>query len=197
MATKLLIVDDEPFTVDMLETFLQLNGFETVGAFNGEDGLVLVQVERPEIVILDLMLPDIEGYEVCQRLRSQPQSASLPVLVLSARAESASKEKAMAAGADAYMVKPVQFPVLLSELNRLLQSRKTQTAPAQNTPPAQRAAPVTPIPSASPPVPGSPQPFSPEAQSQPSQMPTQADPPQPAKPHLMRSLRSRLFRRGS
>src|SRR5258707_8260466 len=107
MATKLLIVDDEPFTVDMLETFLQLNGFETVGAFNGEDGLVLIQVERPEIVILDLMLPDIEGYEVCQRLRSQPQSASLPVLVLSARAESASKEKAMAAGADAYMVKPV------------------------------------------------------------------------------------------
>jgi DNA-binding response OmpR family regulator len=123
VATKLLIVDDEPFTVDMLQTFLQLNGFETYGAFNGEDGLVLVKVEEPQIVILDLMLPDIEGYEVCKRIRDYPQTASLPVLVLSARAEAAAKEQALAAGADAFMVKPVQFPALLSELNRLLQKK--------------------------------------------------------------------------
>ncbi|MEP7285761.1 MAG: response regulator [Chloroflexota bacterium] len=128
MATKLLIVDDEPYTVDMLETFLQINGFETVGAFNGEDGLVMIQVEQPEIVILDLMLPDIEGYVVCERIRSHPQSASLPVLILSARNESASKERAMAAGADAYMVKPVQFQLLLTELRRLLELKREQAA---------------------------------------------------------------------
>ncbi len=128
MATKLLIVDDEPFTVDMLQTFLQLNGFETYGAFNGEDGLVLVQVEKPQIVILDLMLPDIEGYEVCKRIRDYPQTASLPVLVLSARAEAAAKEQALAAGADAFMVKPVQFPALLSELNRLLEKKNVPAA---------------------------------------------------------------------
>lgn len=128
MATKLLIVDDEPFTVDMLQTFLQLNGFETYGAFNGEDGLILVKVEEPQIVILDLMLPDIEGYEVCKRIREYPQTASLPVLVLSARAEAAAKEQALAAGADAFMVKPVQFPALLSELRRLLEKKNTPPA---------------------------------------------------------------------
>ncbi len=165
--TKLLIVDDEPFTVDMLQTFLQLNGFETFGAFNGEDGLVLVKVEQPEVVILDLMLPDIEGYEVCQRIRNFPDSAALPVVILSARAEAASKERAMAAGADAYLVKPVQFPQLLTEVNRLLTEKRAQIVaqsatpapvppaetkpaetPAASTPtpaPAAPAAPTTPV----------------------------------------------------
>jgi DNA-binding response OmpR family regulator len=133
--TKLLIVDDEEFTVDMLQTFLQMNGFETFGAFNGEDGLVLVKVEQPEVIILDLMLPDIEGYEVCKRIRTYPDSATLPVVILSARAEQSSKERAMAAGADAYLVKPVQFPVLLSEVNRLLTEKKAQLA-APPPPPA-------------------------------------------------------------
>jgi DNA-binding response OmpR family regulator len=129
--TKLLIVDDEPFTVDMLQTFLEINGFQAVGAFNGEDGLVLIKVEEPEIVILDLMLPDIEGYEVCQRIRSYPDTAKLPVLILSARADAASKERAMAAGADGYLVKPVKFPELLSELNRLVEQIKAaKEAPA-------------------------------------------------------------------
>ncbi len=129
--TKLLIVDDEPFTVDMLQTFLQINGYETVGALNGEDGLVMVKVEQPEIVILDLMLPDIEGYEVCERIRNYPASMNLPVLILSARSDAASKERARAAGADGYLVKPVQFPELLSELNRLLSVKRN----APMTPP--------------------------------------------------------------
>jgi len=163
MGTKLLIVDDEPFTVDMLETFLQINGFETVGALNGEDGLTLVKVEQPELVILDLMLPDIEGYEVCKRIRAYPQSAGLPVLVLSARAESSSKERAMEAGADAYLVKPVQFPLLLNELNRLLELKKSTLAapaesPAQPTPsaPESFSAPSAPIPAVSPATPSAP-----------------------------------------
>jgi DNA-binding response OmpR family regulator len=126
--TKLLIVDDEEFTVDMLQTFLQINGYETIGAFNGEDGLVLAQVERPEMVILDLMLPDLEGYEVCRRLRTFPDGANIPVIVLSARTESASKERALSAGANAYLTKPVQFPNLLAELNRL---KSMPAAPVQ------------------------------------------------------------------
>jgi DNA-binding response OmpR family regulator len=117
---KLLIVDDEPFTVEMLESFLQINGYETVGAFNGEDGLVLVSVEQPEAVILDLMLPDLEGFEVCQRIRRHPESANLPVLIVSARTDADARERAAAAGANGYLVKPVNFPLLLAELKRLL-----------------------------------------------------------------------------
>jgi DNA-binding response OmpR family regulator len=124
LANKVLIVDDESFTIDMLKVFLNMNGFEGIGALNGEDGLVLVKVEQPDLLILDLMLPDIEGYEVCQRIRSFPETASLPVLILSARVDSASKERAFAAGADAYLVKPVQFPLLLSELNRLMAKKQ-------------------------------------------------------------------------
>jgi CheY-like chemotaxis protein len=158
MGTKLLIVDDEPFTVDMLQTFLTINGYDTVGAFSGEDGLLMVKVEHPEVVILDLMLPDIEGYEVCQRIRQYPPTASLPVLVLSARAEPESKSKAMAHGADAYMVKPVQFPMLLSELTRIMEEKKSAPAPTMDAPatpapvndleikPATPSAPVVPAP---------------------------------------------------
>jgi DNA-binding response OmpR family regulator len=143
--TKLLIVDDEPFTVDMLQTFLEINGFQAVGAFNGEDGLVLIKVEEPEIVILDLMLPDIEGYEVCQRIRGYPDTKNLPVLILSARADPASKERALAAGADGYLVKPVKFPELLTELNRLVE--KIKEAKEAATPPVQ------PLPMSAPPAP--------------------------------------------
>src|SRR5258708_5392243 len=159
MAIKLLIVDDEPFTVDMLQTFLEINGYETVGAFSGEDGLVMVKTERPHLLILDLMLPDIEGYEVCQRIRAYPPTASLPVLVVSAKAEATSKERAFAAGADGYLVKPIQFPQLLTELNRLLAKRQTQEMAAvrvseSETPPAEsevesptaQEVPVTPVP---------------------------------------------------
>jgi DNA-binding response OmpR family regulator len=132
--TKLLIVDDEPFTVDMLSTFLQINGYEAVGALNGEDGLVLVKVEQPELVILDLMLPDIEGYEVCERIRAYPASAGLPVLIMSARADANSKERAVAAGANGYLVKPVKFPELLSELTRLLTLTREAAARALDVP---------------------------------------------------------------
>jgi CheY-like chemotaxis protein len=120
--TKLLIVDDEPLTVDMLQTFLQINGYETIGALNGEDGLVMVQVEQPEMMILDLMLPDIEGFEVCRRIRTLPdyaRYAGIPVLVLSARIEESSRKRAMEVGANAYLTKPVKFPDLLAELRRL------------------------------------------------------------------------------
>jgi DNA-binding response OmpR family regulator len=139
--TKLLIVDDEPLTVDMLQTFLQINGYETIGAFNGEEGLVMVQAERPEIMILDLMLPDIEGFEVCRRIRTLPDfapHAGIPVLVLSARIEESSRKRAMEVGANAYLSKPVKFTDLLAELHRLMMdgqviqpaTNKSESAPA-------------------------------------------------------------------
>jgi len=120
MPHKLLIVDDEPFTVDMLESFLKVSGFDTVGAYNGEDGLLLVKVEQPDLVILDLMLPDIQGFEVCERIRQFPPSAKLPVVIVTARGDSEARQRAWAAGANAYLVKPIQFPQLIAELKRLL-----------------------------------------------------------------------------
>jgi DNA-binding response OmpR family regulator len=131
---KLLIVDDEPAMVEMLHTFLRLNNFETVAASNGQDGLVLVKVEHPDLMILDLMLPDIEGFEVCRRVRSFPPSAKLPVLILSARSDALSKERALAAGANAYLVKPVRFADLLAALKRLLEAQSDAAKTPQPPP---------------------------------------------------------------
>ena len=130
---KVLIIDDEPFTVEMLETFLRMNGYDTVGALSGEDGIVLSQIESPDLLILDLMLPDLEGSEVCRRLRTlaAPTSA-LPVLILSARIAQVDKEKALNAGANGYLTKPVQFPALLSELSRLLQAAAAADSTSSN-----------------------------------------------------------------
>lgn len=132
---KVLIIDDEEFTVDMLQTFLQMSGFETVGAYNGEDGIVLTQIESPDVIILDLMLPDLEGYDVCRRLRGFPQTANLPILILSARTTQVDKDRALSAGADAYLTKPVQFPQLLIDLHKLLSTpRAPQAAPISEAP---------------------------------------------------------------
>ncbi len=148
VSTKLLIVDDEPLTVDMLQTFLQINGYECIGAYNGEDGLILCQVEQPELLILDLMLPDIEGFEVCRRIRTAPemkQFATMPVLVLSARAEDGARRRAMEAGANAYMNKPPRFAELLNELNRLMYERQVSLDAPQSQAAITLAAPVTPV----------------------------------------------------
>jgi two-component system OmpR family response regulator len=162
---KVLVVDDEAFTVDMLRTFLQINGYETIGSFNGESGLMVAQAERPDIMILDLMLPDIEGFEVCRRLRSTRDIAGMPVIVLSARVEASSRDRAFEAGVDAYLTKPVQFPLLLSEIERLTEAgteralpptavspvSPAQTAPVVTTPPS--TVPAPPVPTSATPTP--------------------------------------------
>ncbi len=146
---KILVIDDEAFTVDMLRTFLQINGYETIGSFDGESGLLVALAERPDIMILDLMLPDIEGFEVCRRLRSSHDIAGMPVIVLSARMESSSKDRAFEAGVDAYLTKPVQFPLLLSEIKRLSEAgTKRALPPAALSPAQETSAAATPTPTA-------------------------------------------------
>jgi DNA-binding response OmpR family regulator len=114
------IVDDEPHMVDLLSTYLKLRGYEVRGVYTGEDALTMVQVENPDALLLDLMLPDIDGFEVCRRLRATPAFARLPIIVVSARTDQDAVNLATRAGANAYLTKPVKFPELISELARLL-----------------------------------------------------------------------------
>jgi len=120
--SKLLIVDDEPATVDMLAIFLKMRGYETVAAYSGNDGLLMVSVENPDLLILDLMMPDLEGFDVCQRLRENPQNARLPILIVSARTDQDSINRAMSLGADGYLTKPVDLKLLHTEVQRLLEN---------------------------------------------------------------------------
>lgn len=142
----IVVVDDEPYIVDMLTTFLQIKGFEVYGAYSGEDGLTLVQVEKPDALLLDLMLPDIDGFEVMKRLRAMPDFTRLPILIVSARADTVTKTRAEESGANDYLTKPVQMPVLMESLTRALNAVRAAEPSASSKPPVQaaQAAPATP-----------------------------------------------------
>lgn len=120
--SKLLIVDDEVATVDMLSTYLGLVGHETVGAFSGEEGLSSVHSEQPDLLILDLMMPDLEGFDVCKRLRESGDYTTLPILIISARIDQQSIDRAIGLGADSYLTKPIDLSRLTSEIIRLLEN---------------------------------------------------------------------------
>lgn len=126
---KLLVVDDEPLTVEMLETFLKLSGYETVSVLRGEDALLMVQLEAPDAMLLDLQLPDLNGIEVCRRLRTLPSLsafAELPVIMITAHGNPEMRRRALEAGANAYFTKPIRFPELIAELTRLLGARQAK-----------------------------------------------------------------------
>ncbi len=116
----IVVIDDEPYIIEMLSTFLKIKGYIPHGATTGSDGLILIDIEKPHAVLLDLMLPDIPGEEVLRRLRTNPEHAALPVLVITARTEDSAYRGAMEAGANGIMHKPVSFPTLIAELQRVL-----------------------------------------------------------------------------
>ena len=122
------VIDDEPRIVELLTTFFEIKGYTVHGAYSGEEGLVMVQGTRPDALLLDLMLPDIGGFEVLERLRAQPDFATLPVVIISARIDPEAKTRADRAGANAYMTKPLNFPDLLAELERLTSQPSAQAA---------------------------------------------------------------------
>lgn len=119
---KLLIIDDEPATVEMLTTFFEIHGHTAVGAYNGTDGLLLLDVEQPDIILLDLMMPDMHGYDVCKQLRAKEQSAKIPVLFISARTDREAIDKAYEVGGNGYVTKPPNLSQLLSEIQRIVLS---------------------------------------------------------------------------
>lgn len=126
-----LVIDDEPFIVDMITTFLRLKGYEVRSAFNGQDGLTLIPLEKPDVLLLDLMLPDIEGFEICQRVRAMPDFAQMPILIVSARNEPESKTRAAKVGANGYLTKPIRMLDLIAEMEKILSA-----PPAPPTTPA-------------------------------------------------------------
>lgn len=118
--SKILVVDDERLTGDLLETFLKMKGFEVVRADGGRDGMTLAILEHPDLIIVDMMMPDISGDELCHLLRHNSVTQHMPILVLSALFSGESQRRARAAGADFYLPKHVPLPELYQHLNRLM-----------------------------------------------------------------------------
>jgi len=126
---KVFIIDDEPETVTMFKAFLKLYDIEAEGAYTGAAGLAAVAKERPDVLILDLMLPDADGYEICKELRTQPETALLPIIIVSARTAREDVRRGYAVGATRYLKKPVNLDRLLAEVQAAAQAGRHEPPP--------------------------------------------------------------------
>ncbi len=120
MARRVLVIEDEENILLSLQFVLERAGYQVHSARTGQEGLCAIRRDRPDLVILDLMLPDISGYEVCQQARRDPSLAAMPILVLTARAQEAEREKGLDVGATEYVTKPFRVSDLLGRVRRLL-----------------------------------------------------------------------------
>lgn len=117
---KILIVDDEPDIIEFLQYNLEKEGFEVFSASNGESGLALARKTKPDLIILDIMMPVMDGVEVCRQLRAQPEFKSTVITFLTAREEDYSQIAALDMGGDDYITKPIRPRVLISRIKALL-----------------------------------------------------------------------------
>lgn len=130
---KVLIVDDERMLVETISYNLQKAGFETVSAFDGEAALKQAREHRPDLIVLDVMLPKLSGWEVCRALRHESESQTgAPVLMLTARGEESDKVIGLELGADDYLVKPFGMRELVARVRALLRRAAPNETPAEN-----------------------------------------------------------------
>jgi len=118
--TKILLVEDNEMNRDMLSRRLQKQGYEVVIAVDGEEGLTKAQAEAPALILMDMSLPGIDGWEATRRLKAAAQTQKIPVIALTAHAMSDDREKALAAGCDDFDTKPIELPRLLAKIQALL-----------------------------------------------------------------------------
>jgi len=133
VSEKILIVDDDPELLRLIAFPLHRAGYETLGATDGEQALAKVRSQKPDLMILDIMLPGLNGIEVCKRLRGQPDTVTLPIIMLSALTSVDDKIKGLDAGADEYLTKPISPKEVVARVRALLErtARLRQVQPRE------------------------------------------------------------------
>ena len=120
---KILLVEDNEMNRDMLSRRLERRGYQVIIAVDGEEGSRLAYLERPDLILMDMSLPVLDGWEVTRQLKAAPQTRSIPIIALTAHAMAGDRERALEAGCDDYDTKPVEMSRLLTKIQLLL-SRK-------------------------------------------------------------------------
>ncbi len=118
--TKLLLIEDNEMNRDMLERRLRRKGYDVVSAVDGETGIDMSATESPDLILMDMSLPGMDGWEAARRIKAARKTADIPIIALTAHAMAGDREKALAAGCDDYDTKPVEMERLLDKMQQLL-----------------------------------------------------------------------------
>jgi two-component system, OmpR family, alkaline phosphatase synthesis response regulator PhoP len=117
---KILVVDDEIYIVHILDFSLGMEGYEVVTALDGEQALEKARAEKPDLIVLDIMMPKLDGYETCKRLKADPETKDVPVILLSAKGRNVDQKVGFEVGADDYITKPFSPRKLVERINAIL-----------------------------------------------------------------------------
>jgi two-component system cell cycle response regulator DivK len=120
---KILLIEDNEANRDALSRHLKRRGFEVVMAIDGQQGITMSRSETPSLILMDMSLPVLDGWEATRQLKADPQTSSIPVIALTAHAMAGDRARALEAGCDDYDTKPVEFPRLLAKIQALLAAK--------------------------------------------------------------------------
>ncbi len=123
--SKILIVEDNEENRDSLSRRLQRRGYEILIAADGKIGLAMAQAEKPDLILMDMNMPELDGWEATRQLKAAAETQHVPVIALTAHAMSGDRERALGVGCADYHTKPVEFPKLLTQIEALLQNKTT------------------------------------------------------------------------
>ena len=126
MSKTVLIVDDEEYIVTSLEYVMKSAGYDVVVAYDGEQAIEKVKETAPDLLILDVMMPKLDGFEVCEKIRANPLWESIRIIMLTAKGRDSERDKGISMGADAYMTKPFSTRDILKRVTELLGDTDTQ-----------------------------------------------------------------------
>lgn len=118
---KILLVEDNEMNCDMLSRRLERRGYEVIIAVNGEQGYLAALSNQPDLILMDMSLPVMDGWEASRQIKAAPETKDIPIIALTAHAMAGDREKALAAGCDDYDTKPVEFPRLLAKIETFIQ----------------------------------------------------------------------------
>lgn len=128
MGKKILVIDDEPLVVEVLKIRLKMNNYEVITASDGTEGIERAITEKPDLIILDVVMPGLDGYQVCQKLKEDRNTKTIPIIMLTALGQSPGRKKGYSLGADDYLFKPFDDQELLNSVEKALKYKMVNSS---------------------------------------------------------------------